>query len=927
MGSLIPATADPLAAMSEVQLILHAPPDFPSFTEILGVCGVADKYATSDKYAWMVADFLAFKVGCYRLGRRPDHTWLSSIDLEPFLANVSTKLDTGPGSPMREMIFGPKENHITKIPDNNAGFLNALLTQIGDSAKSAVEKKIPLVIFMFTPVTPEHDICVDFGEKKFLTTEEIRRTIEEATGRSDLPVTLLTPSAFTGGWNCRPNLMGPARCTEDKAMEMIARSAGGAFADTFMKIFTSRQSPLLAAEHQDAAKYDDLMPLSPTVEQKNFLYHLQGRIHTILEHRFSPFAQRHTVVVDGPDPWEILAPRRGLALKDWGPRFSDRPPYDAVRRVDFFGEAFGGERSSQYFHLCYLIDIELNTCPGDWNKKTAGMTQELFRGFTEHPNPDDDHFKQVFDALDYRASSMKLAHCIAKALHLPMPGNLKCRYWNDGYDQDDAFYKRHAAAFGEAHNLFDHVAVRPRERRHDYKVVRFLRASRWLSACIAMKFAHDGPYTANVKEFVNDSVTSFITKVKDLQLDLLLQDKEVPKASSRWLAAIGYGDSRNTEILVGLDAGATLSKLSVPNPATQIAIDKGKGKAVDESEEQQPLWFENQTPIYPIPQTQVNGSSSGVNKELPDSIDQEEFALQQALLNEAQLNKVKGRPTIEPRALGGVRQLLLSTPSPQKTVIQSVHAPIRVRPAIVASDKPATAAFVVSDKPNTTAIPETIRTSPVKPATKQAPEVINNSDPTPSAIPAPIPPKLNVSALTPEHAPAATISSNMALARDALVQDLAKKVLTEPDQLKDYFAKLVEEAMSLALSRVNISAEASASAVPSACPPAADVVQPAQFTTVEAKTVNNPTPPRSPVQETASSPSQKSPQRAIRGQAEDAGTESKVAAETPQESKSSDALVVPKPGAKGHPNPDEALKLASYEDFWARAASISHRKY
>ncbi|CAP67832.1 uncharacterized protein PODANS_1_17120 [Podospora anserina S mat+] len=821
MGSLGPYVTDPLAAMSEVQLILHAPPDFPisKNTEILGVCGVADNYAKADKYGWIVADFLAYKVGCYGLGRPSDHTWLSSLDLHCFLENVSTKLDAGPGSPMRRKIFGPNGDQITTVPANNAGFLNVLLTQIGDSAKSAASKNVPLVIFMFTPVTPEHDICIDFGEKKFLTTEEICRTIAEATGNPNLPVTLLTPSAFTGGWNCRPSLMGPSRCSATKAMELIARSSGGAFADTFMKVFTSRQSPLLAREHQDIARYDDLMPLSPTVEQKNFLHHLQGRVHEILEHGFSPFASRHTAVVNGPDPWEILAPRIGVPLKDWGPRFMDRPLYEDVRRVEFFGEAFGGERSSQLFHLCYLIDIELSTCPGDWNKKTAGMTQELYRGFTEHPNPDDDHFKQVFDALDYRASSMKLAHCVAKALHLPMPGNLKCRYWNDGYDQDDAFYKRHAAAFGEAHNLFDQVAVRPRERRHDYKVVRFLRASRWLSACIAMKFANDGTDTANVKIFVNSSVTDFITQVKDLQLGLLLQDKDVLKASSRWLAAIGFGDSRNMEILGAIDTSSPSLEVFFPSPVAPVYVDKGKGKEVAKVEEPPSLWFEkqNQSPVYPIQQAPVNVGRDGVVFPAEERAD--EFALQQALLNEAKFNKEKEKTVIEPafqhhKPLISIHQPPAATPAPE---FQTPRSPVRKSPV----------------------------TTVVEPTMASAPEPVSTKAP---------------SSYTPD-----TPFSGYT----AIVQEVADKVLTKPDEVKEVFAQILQDAMKIALSRMDASADSRLSAILSPGPPPPSVVQPARSTTVEALAVNNPTPPRSPVQPTTLSSVQKSPQRAIRDQLED----------------------------------------------------------
>ncbi|KAK4649232.1 LOW QUALITY PROTEIN: uncharacterized protein QC761_117120 [Podospora bellae-mahoneyi] len=825
MGSLDPYVTDPLAAMSEVQLILHAPPDFPisKNTEILGVCGVADNYAKADKYGWIVADFLAYKVGCYGLGRSSNHTWLSSLDLHCFLENVSTKLDAGPGSPMRRKIFGPNGDQITTVPADNAGFLNVLLTQIGDSAKSAASKNVPLVIFMFTPVTPEHDICIDFGEKKFLTTEEICRTIAEATGNPNLSVTLLTPSAFTGGWNCRPSLMGPSRCSATKAMELIARSSGGAFADTFMKVFTSRQSPLLAREHQDIARYDDLMPLSPTVEQKNFLHHLQGRVHEILEHGFSPFASLHTAVVNGPDPWEILAPKN---------RFMDRPLYEAVRRVEFFGEAFGGERSSQLFHLCYLIDIELSTCPGDWNKKTAGMTQELYRGFTEHPNPDDDHFRQVFYTLDYRASSMKLT-----ALHLPMPGNLKCRYWNDGYDQDDAFYKRHAAAFGEAHNLFDQVAVRPRERRHDYKVVRFLCASRWLSACIAMKFANDGTDTANVKIFVNSSVTDFITQVKDLQLGLLL---------SRWLAAIGFSDSRNMKILGAIDTSSPSLEVFSRSPVAPVYVDRGKGKEVAKVEEPPSLWFEkqNQSPVYPIQQAQVNVGRDGVVFPAEERAD--EFALQQALLNEAKFNKEKEKTVIEPafqhhKPLISIHQPPAATPAPE---FQTPRSPVRKSPV--------------------TTVVEPTMASASEPVSTKAP-----SSYTPDT------PFSGYTAIVQEH-----------------------KVLTKPDEVKEVFAQILQDAMKIALSRMDASADSRLSAILSRDPPPPSVVQPARSTTVEALAVNNPTPPRSPVQPTTLSSVQKSPQRAIRDQLKDTSGEPKVETDP-----------------------------ASADDFWARAFSISHKNY
>jgi hypothetical protein len=58
------------AAMSDAAIVCHAPPDFPFNAEILGVCAVSAENADQNKYGWMVADFLHWKLLFYGVGAK-----------------------------------------------------------------------------------------------------------------------------------------------------------------------------------------------------------------------------------------------------------------------------------------------------------------------------------------------------------------------------------------------------------------------------------------------------------------------------------------------------------------------------------------------------------------------------------------------------------------------------------------------------------------------------------------------------------------------------------------------------------------------------------------------------------------------------------------------------------------------------------------
>jgi hypothetical protein len=221
---------------------------------------------------------------------------------------------------------------------------------------------------------------------------------------------------------------------------------------------------------------------------------------------------------------------------------SSRPTFtDSVNRFEFLGEAFGGTRDSQLFHLKYLSAIELDTCPGDWTRHVGGIAHDLYTGLGERLMVSEDEAKQVFDTIEFRASSMILAHMIAKAFNLPLPDGVKSRYWHDkNHDVDEVYYAKLQAAFGETNNLFDEVAMLPSENRHGYKNLRFARAARWLSAAIALRF--DNWSKEDIKKFVLEDIAQFIAKVRNTQKALLVEDGAIKHAGLEWIAAIGLGE-------------------------------------------------------------------------------------------------------------------------------------------------------------------------------------------------------------------------------------------------------------------------------------------------------------------------------------------------------------------------------------------------
>ncbi|KAK3336407.1 hypothetical protein B0T19DRAFT_471494 [Cercophora scortea] len=538
------------AGATEAALVVHCPPDFYVNAEILGVCALSEENASKSKYGWVLDDFLKWKTLFYGFGDQPQQTWLSTLDISEVLKR--SDMDQ---TAVHEVV-GEKHDQVTKITGWSCGF--ELKRYISESAQKANERESGLVIMFFAPVTPELDICLDLDgvNKSYMTMDNIREIVRDSVKHSELPLMVMTPSPFTGGWMCNPALFGhPISPSPKQTMDLIARSCGAAFANEFMELCTKRSNPFLTDKERSVLPYEDPMPIQPTESQLTFLHRLQEEIYQVMAHRFYPLSKIHEFDFNPhSESWLTYRPRRNLSIIDyWARKWkSNKAEGDEIQeitlpdRFEFLGPTLGGCRETQIFHLKYLATIELQTCPGDWHRPASNFTKQLLSSFIMDTNPTEKDVKHVYACIEYRASSMMLAQILAKGLELPSLKNPGCRFWKDA-ETDQQSYRKFQVAFSDVLNLFDQMSAPPGEKRHDFKSVRFWRPARWLSAAIALKFENGSD--DDIKRFIAAEVKPFVLEIRQRQLAMIAKDGFLERLNLDWLDSIGVSTESGSGIL------------------------------------------------------------------------------------------------------------------------------------------------------------------------------------------------------------------------------------------------------------------------------------------------------------------------------------------------------------------------------------------
>ncbi|KAK1833145.1 hypothetical protein QBC39DRAFT_402123, partial [Podospora conica] len=524
------------AALTDASLIVHSPPDIPPDSEIVGVCAVDETNAGPNRLGWIAADFVVWKTLFH------GH-WFSTLDIKKFSKDFSG-CDLEAHS-IGEKVLGKHRDSIAGLPANNELFIRAFLDMVETRARMAHKRKTTLFIMCFAPVTAEQSIVVDFGtesqQKAYIPVDWIRTVIQQAVGH-DMSVVFLTPSPLTGGWMCRPTLFPKqiAGATSESIRRTIAKTCGGIFADSCIRLFSTRDTPLLTPEQRARVEYHDMMPVGPTDHQIMRFHLFQRGIHEALERRACPLAKSHSLHFDPEtDAWATLAPRLHRSLVQfWAKKWDQAAAVDEAHdRFAFLGEAHGGTRASQVFWLKYLTSIELETCPGDWGKGVTGPTPAYFRNFLQDDDPTDNIFKRVFDTVEFRSSSMAFAHIAIKALNLTVPG-ADCRFWIDTEGQNHDGYSLMRMSFAKILNLMDLPAVFPGETRHDYMYIRFFRASRWIAAAIAIKFLGFTEPGGAIQRFIDQEIAPLINIIRKKQYVILKEDARLRDLGVKWLKSL-----------------------------------------------------------------------------------------------------------------------------------------------------------------------------------------------------------------------------------------------------------------------------------------------------------------------------------------------------------------------------------------------------
>jgi hypothetical protein len=413
---------------------------------------------------------------------------MSRIDIGGFLSSLG---ENEKHQMKTEKLLGHGGDQITHHSD----FLEAFLAKVEERACIAQANEKSLVILYFGPVTPEQDLCIDIKTGSYLTLNKLRHHIRSTVGGADIPVVLVSTSALTAGWVCKPAFCGPSLVTTpEDALALVAKNCGGVFASRLIAIFKSHRSPLIPETLRSKLQEWDIMPTNPTDPQVQRLNEFHMKLHSLLKHRFSPLAQTHGFeFCPEHDAWTIeYGPRVGRSLQQWALNHDGNIPQS--RGLSFLASMFGGTFESQMFHLEHIIKMELNTCDPDWCFGHANGTLVKFQRLLDPGcHVVEQEILRIFDIVEFRASSNILATLLAAYFDLKIPTgqdseSKECRFWKDNVAPESKFNLafqtlRHFATTFDTDRCG--LALFPGETAHDTSFLRYYRAPRWLAAAVS----------------------------------------------------------------------------------------------------------------------------------------------------------------------------------------------------------------------------------------------------------------------------------------------------------------------------------------------------------------------------------------------------------------------------------------------------------
>lgn len=397
-------------AVGPVPFLTHSFPDILPRAKTIGLLAVPANEAVPSIQGHNVSDILAWKTLMHREGRKANQVWLSSIDMAELIqthegtwtfahgedpacfagtiatADLQGKNVSGAVGDNPDVPNAPVELYAS--PED---LKTAFGKQIRDKFQTAKDDNSALVIFASGRCDASQTIHIDLDTHVSVSQQAILDFAGVGPEGSDIPIVLITPAVFSGGWLVNPHIGRKATISDGKALDLWAKHCGGFFMTWADDLLTTGDTcPLLTADEQKAAP-SDLTPLK--ISLRPLKDEFRAEIQRLLQCQLSKFTTIHSFDTSdsSTDDWETYwSQRLGKSLADWKKKWADLPVVPSDAKCDglpFLGHAFGGSKSSQVAHLKFLTKLELDTCTGDWDKKAYAETDGMLRDFMAETLP------------------------------------------------------------------------------------------------------------------------------------------------------------------------------------------------------------------------------------------------------------------------------------------------------------------------------------------------------------------------------------------------------------------------------------------------------------------------------------------------------------------------------------------------------------
>jgi hypothetical protein len=239
---------------------IHTVPDIKPNSIIVGVCGISDvDDANLSMDGWFVSDFYAFN---YLLKGHGKQFWITALNPDEILNRWGNYLH-GNSYKERKVVLSKQlinagqlsKPIITKPTDLKSTFL-----QISkDCANEARQRKVPLVVFIFSHGEVDHRVLMgknQNGDDLWVHIDEFRAAIGLA-----VDFTVISTACFSGGWITHKMLNATASSAagDDGRLvysgswnesKSIGRYCGSIYASTLIQVLSDESSPLLRENQQ-----------------------------------------------------------------------------------------------------------------------------------------------------------------------------------------------------------------------------------------------------------------------------------------------------------------------------------------------------------------------------------------------------------------------------------------------------------------------------------------------------------------------------------------------------------------------------------------------------------------------------------------------------------------------------------------------------